>query len=178
MPKNDIDYSKIIIYKIIHKEDYDNKNIYIGSTTNFVNRKNRHKNCYNNPNDKKYHLKMYENIRENGGWEMWNMIEIEKYPCFDKNESLKREREWIEYYKSKLNIILPTRTDKEYGIEYYQKNKEKINEYHNQYRDHNKEKLIEYEKIRNKTKIKCDKCGCEVVRLDRHKKSKKCNNFQ
>ena len=178
MPKKDIDYSKIIIYKIVHKEDYDNENIYIGSTTNFVKRKNNHKNCCNNPNDKKYHLKNYENIRENGGWEMWNMIEIEKFPCADKNESLKREREWIEFYKSKLNKILPTRTDKEYGIEYYQNNKTKMNEYAKQYRQDNKEKLSNYEKLRNNKKSKCDKCGCEVVRLDKHKQSKKCINHQ
>ena len=35
-------------------------------------------------------------IRKNGGWENWCMIEIEKYPCNDKNEAKARERYWLE----------------------------------------------------------------------------------
>jgi len=35
MPKVPTDYTKTIIYKLVHKEDYDNANVYIGSTTNF-----------------------------------------------------------------------------------------------------------------------------------------------
>ena len=47
MPRTPIDYSKTLIYKLVHKEDYDNENIYIGSTTDFVKRKNSHKSCCN-----------------------------------------------------------------------------------------------------------------------------------
>ena len=43
MPKLPIDYSNTTIYKLVHKEDYDNANIYIGSTTDFIRRKNAHK---------------------------------------------------------------------------------------------------------------------------------------
>jgi len=43
MPKTPIDYNNTLIYKLRHKEDYDNANIYIGSTTNFTQRKNQHK---------------------------------------------------------------------------------------------------------------------------------------
>ena len=35
-------------------------------------------------------------IRENEGWNNWSMIEIEKYPCNDKNEACARERYWYE----------------------------------------------------------------------------------
>ena len=35
MPKLPIDHSNTIIYKLVHKEDYENANIYIGSTTDF-----------------------------------------------------------------------------------------------------------------------------------------------
>ena len=38
------------------------------------------------------------------------MIEIEKYPCNDKNEACKRERHWIEILKANLNIQIPSRT--------------------------------------------------------------------
>ena len=49
MPKIDIDYSNTIIYKIFCK-DPEIKDIYIGHTTNFVQRKYAHKN--NCSNDK------------------------------------------------------------------------------------------------------------------------------
>ena len=38
MPKENIDYSKTIIYKIVCK-DINIKDCYVGSTTNFTNRK-------------------------------------------------------------------------------------------------------------------------------------------
>ena len=91
MPKNPVDYSKTIIYKLVHNEDYDNANIYIGSTTDFVKRKNSHKTSCNNEKHKEYNNKKYQYIRENGGWEEWNMIEIEKHNCNDGNEARARE---------------------------------------------------------------------------------------
>ena len=59
MPKLPINYSNTTIYKLVHKEDYDNANIYIGSTTDFIRRKNKHKSSCNNEksigyNDNKY----------------------------------------------------------------------------------------------------------------------------
>jgi hypothetical protein len=87
MPKIPTDYTKTIIYKLVHKEDFDNANIYIGSTTNFRQRKDRHKSHCNNENGKGYNEKKYKCIRDNGGWYEWNMIEIEKYPCNDKREA-------------------------------------------------------------------------------------------
>ena len=53
--------------------------VYVGQTTNFRTRKSRHKrNCCNSDYEK-HHLKVYQYIRENGGWENFDMIEIEKY---------------------------------------------------------------------------------------------------
>ena len=42
MPKKNIDYSKTIIYKIVCK-DLAVKDVYVGSTTHFINRKYGHK---------------------------------------------------------------------------------------------------------------------------------------
>ena len=42
MPKENIDYSKTIIYKIVCK-DIDIEDCYVGSTTDFVRRKSEHK---------------------------------------------------------------------------------------------------------------------------------------
>jgi hypothetical protein len=40
MPKVPIDYSNTTIHKLVHKTDNDNVNVYIGSTTDFIRRKN------------------------------------------------------------------------------------------------------------------------------------------
>ena len=63
--------------------------IYIGSTTDFIRRKNAHKNCCNNEKQKAHNDKKYQYIRNNGGWDCFNMIEVEKFPI---NERQKPER--------------------------------------------------------------------------------------
>ena len=170
MPRTPIDYSQTCIYKLVHKEDYDNENVYIGSTTNFRKRKNQHKNCCNCETVREHNQVKYTYIRNNGGWDMWDMIEIEKYPCNDKREAETRERHWIEFYKSNLNRRIPTRSCKEYHSKYYQDNKERLNEVNNKYNQDNKEKISE----KRSEKVICE-CGCEVVKqqLLKHKRTTK-----
>ena len=62
MPKLPIDHSNTTIYKLLHKEDYDNANIYIGSTTDFIRRKNAHKTVCCNEKSKEYNDKKYQYI--------------------------------------------------------------------------------------------------------------------
>ena len=171
-------YQNSIIYKLCHQNDLDNENIYVGSTTNFRSRKNKHKTTCNNEKDKKHNSFVYQFIRDNGGWNEWQMIPIEVFPCNDKNELEIRERHHIELLKSNLNKTIPTRTLKEY----YQDNKERIKEY----KEANKEQIKEYreankKKIKERCQIKtiCDHCGCEVRKYDlkRHQKSNKCKNY-
>ena len=101
MPYKPIDYSKCCIYKI---EDVNNdKLIYIGSTTNFKQRKSAHKTCCNNEKGSKYNYKLYQIIRKNGGWESFKMIELEKYPCKDRQEVERREYEIIREVKATMN---------------------------------------------------------------------------
>jgi len=66
MPKIPVDYSKTIIYRIEHIDD--DSLVYVGHTTNWDNRKCKHKDTCNNVKSKYYHLKVYQMIRENGGW--------------------------------------------------------------------------------------------------------------
>ena len=47
-------------------------------------------------------------IRENGNWNNWSMIEIEKYPCNDDNEARSRERYWYEVLNANMNSQCPT----------------------------------------------------------------------
>ena len=82
MPKTAIDYSKTIIYKIEHTENDDL--VYVGFTTNWDSRKCEHKRNCNNEKKKRHNSKIYQMINENGGWDMFKMIEVEKYPCNDR----------------------------------------------------------------------------------------------
>lgn len=190
MPRTPIDYSKTIIYKLVHKDDLNDENIYVGHTTDFTKRKYSHKKACYNPNDKEYNLKKNQFIRGNGGWDAWCMIEVEKYPCNDINEATARERFWKRELNATLNSCEPNRSKKEW----YQDNKEKISERDKQYQQDYRDKISEYQvryqakyrqdnkdKIteKSKQKVKCDICGCEVSRnnLPKHKKSKKCMTF-
>ena len=52
-------------------------------------------------------------IRNNGGFEMFKMIEVEKYPCKDKREAERRENEVIKELKANLNSMTSFRTEEE-----------------------------------------------------------------
>ena len=153
MPKLPIDHSNNIIYKLVKNDDYDNVNIYIGSTTDFIRRKNKHKSCCNCVTNRDHNNKKYQYIRDNGGWEEWNMIEVEKFPCNDGNEARAREEYWRCHFNSQLNSIRAYRTDeqkKEHTKLYYENNKEKKLEYQKAYYENNKENRIEYQRNYNK----------------------------
>jgi len=180
------DYAKTIIYKLINY-DYPEL-VYVGSTTNFTNRKRHHKCNCQNEKTKVYNLKVYVNIRENGGWENWNMIKICDYPCENRREAELKEDEYMTELKASMNSHRASRTQKQYRED----NKEKIQQYREdnrekkkEYRDNNKEKIQEYGKEyyetnkntileNNREKITC-KCGCVVTtqNIKRHEKTKK-----
>ena len=75
---------------------------YIGSTANFNSRRSNHKQrCKNHP------YKIYEFIRNNGGWDKWNMEPLEIFSCDTKEEKLEREKELIKVHNDVLNTISP-----------------------------------------------------------------------
>lgn len=156
MPRKPIDYSKTIIYKIVCN-DLNVKDLYVGHTTHWVNRKNKHKSdCYN-LKCKEYNFKVYKFIRANGGWENWCMVEVEKYPCNTVNEAIARERYCYEQLEGTLNSNHPGRSKKESQKYYYDQNKEKINnkdkQYYNQHKEKRKEQMRQYN-ARNKEKLR------------------------
>ena len=112
MPKNNINYSNTIIYKIVCN-DLNIKDLYVGSTTDYYNRKSNHKCSCNLENGKNYNLNIYKLIRATGGWDNWSMVEIEKFPCKDSMEARSRERYWCEQLNSTLNSNKPYITDSE-----------------------------------------------------------------
>ena len=106
MPKVEIDYSNTIIYKITCK-DTNVKDIYVGHTTNFIQRKHAHKQCCLNEKSSNYNYKLYQVIRTNGGWENWNMEIVNFFNCKDHYEARKKEQEYFELLHATLNSIEP-----------------------------------------------------------------------
>jgi len=161
-----MDFSRTVIYTIS-----TGNSLYVGSTTNFTQRKNNHNNCITNENKKTYNLKLYKTIRSNGN--EWDMQPHSKYPCNDKIEQTIEEQRIRILLNADLNMrscgtgINYSELDRtEYGKQYYTANKAKIIELCKQYKTDNKDKLNQ--------KVTCD-CGCNVAKcsLLRHKRSKK-----
>jgi hypothetical protein len=149
MPKKAMDYSKNLIYKIV-SNDLDVKDLYVGHTTNFKQRKAKHKSDCNNESSEKYNYKIYQFIRNNGGWSNWSMVLIENYPCDNELEAIARERYWYELLNGNLNSNYPNRSVKEY----YNDNKDKRKEQMKQYDKNNKDKRKQYQKqYREKQKL-------------------------
>ena len=170
------DYSKTLIYKTQHQDKPEL--LYIGSTTDFRDRKYSHKGNCNNPN---INFKLYQLIRDNGGWECFNMVRIKDFPCDNRREAEAEEDRIIMEMKSILNSKRASRTNKQYHID----NKDKLKEKQKIYVNDNRDLVLEQKKqhyINNKyiinikasQKITCE-CGCVVRKSDiaRHKKSKK-----
>tara|TARA_R110002126_G_C10274431_1_gene484435 strand:+ start:88 stop:672 length:585 start_codon:yes stop_codon:yes gene_type:complete len=181
-------YDKSIIYKICCK-DLSIQDIYIGSTLNFRNRKWKHKNSCYDINNRHYNIYLYKFIRDNGGWDNWEMILIKEVSCNSKLELYGEERKTYEELKPTLNTQKPLRTKKEYkkecmptyDKEYNERNKEKIQQQKKENYEKNKECILQkQQKYRSNTevkkhrneKIKCD-CGGVISRcgISKHKKT-------
>jgi uncharacterized C2H2 Zn-finger protein len=102
MPKTEVDYSNTIIYKIACK-DVSCKELYVGFTTNFIQKKYTHKQCCTNEQKSNYNSTLYETIRGNGGWENWSMEMIGSFNCKNRAEAKKKEEEFCHTLNATLN---------------------------------------------------------------------------
>jgi len=161
MPRKPIEWSKCIIYKIWKDDDF-----YIGSTTDFTNRKRGHKCSCNSEKDKAYNFKIYQTIREKGGWNAWQMTPLEEYKeCKSQIEARIREEEWRVKLNAQLNMrkAFGEETIQEYNKQWYQEHKEERLEYKKQWYQEHKEESKQYHQD-NKEKIhtyKNQKFECE-----------------
>ncbi len=198
MPKVPMDYSNCVIYKIVCN-DVAIPDCYVGHSTNLVKRRYSHKTSCTNPNAVGYEIYVYKFIRENGGWDNWSVIEIEKCPCLDKQEACKNERKWIETLHATLNKQVPLQTQedkKKYDRDYFLKNKARLDEYHKKWvvdnkeylqakYELNRESLLSYQRqyaIDNKDRLRCKincECGGKYVYYNksRHFKTKLHSNY-
>ena len=148
MPKKEIDYSKCVIYKIQHKDNNDL--LYVGHTTNFTKRKNEHKSRVICEMNKEYNHKVYQMIRENGGWDDFNMVVIKEFPCENKQQATTEEDKIMREMKATMNTNRALKTlidiyeDKK---KYRTIHKEQIKEHKHQYYENNKSFIIEKSKM-------------------------------
>ena len=100
---------------------------------------------------------MYQFIRDNGGWDNWNMVLVESYNACSKRNLESRERYWLETLRATLNKQVPTRTRPEWCEEnqkslkhsqksYRDEHKEKEKERNKKYRTNNNDKISQWQK--------------------------------
>ena len=156
-------YSKTIIYKLIN---YDHPDlVYVGSTTDFTKRKAQHKRLTNSDNQSK----VYQNIRENGGWQCWHMIKICDFPCSTATDARQEEDRQMMELKANLNSRKAYTSDEErrnQQKQYRETNRDQLNEKQKQYRETNKEKIKQYYDT-NKEKIKEYKQQYQITNKER-----------
>ena len=184
MPKDNIDYSNTIIYKIYCKDE-NIKEVYVGHTTNFSQRKYAHKIS----SEKDKNLRIHGIIRENGGWDNWDMIEIAKYVCKDSTEARIKEQE---HFNSLQNTNENGATDADLQKNpqniFYKYECKKCHYYSNNFKDYSKHLItpkhikltgsnentdVFSQKSQNIYKCDCDKIYKHRQSLFSHKK--KCN---
>ena len=164
MPRKNFDYSKTHFYKIICK-DTSIKDIYVGHTTDFKTRKGCHKRVCPNPNDINYNLPVYKFIRDNNGWNNFDMIWLETNNYENSMEARKRERELIEELNASLNQARPYTSVEEkkiYKQEWARNNEESVREYKHNWHIDNRNRLSEikrqkYQDNREEQLAKCKK---------------------
>tara|TARA_R110000772_G_scaffold783_2_gene2689 strand:+ start:110 stop:568 length:459 start_codon:yes stop_codon:yes gene_type:complete len=146
------------IYKFVCR-DKSVKEFYIGSTKNLQRRILNHKTSCHNINSKEYNYKVYQFIRDNGGWENWQIVVIRKLPNTNKPARCYIEQFYKNLYKPTLNNY----NAMGYDIE-------RIKETEKNYRIENKDTIKETRSV----KAKCPHCDLEMHKnsIKRHIKRK------
>lgn len=107
MPHQPIDYSSSVIYRIYNTNNPNDR--YIGSTSNFSRRKARHRYNSKTPTASEYNYKLYQHIRQAGGWGCYTMDIIEQYVCETRKELMEREKYYIRNTPCNLNTHIYVR---------------------------------------------------------------------
>ena len=157
------DYTKGQIYMIEPKCEYEEGDVYYGSTIDLLSKRvavHRHK---SNSCLSKILIEKYGEVK---------IVLVKLFPCNSKQELQAEEGNYIRNNKC-INKQIAGRTQKEWNEE----NKEQIKEYYDNYRETHKKEMKEYYKKNKETilkrlkeKTKCE-CGCIVIKnsLNRHK---------
>jgi len=174
------DFTNSVIYHIRHMES--NEVVYVGSTTQFPQRKATHKHNCNNEERKCFTSPIYCHIRDNGGYDCFEIIPIKSLKLENKTELLIAEQEEIDKHRNLVNRKKAHMTIEEVRIYHnekskksYQEHKAEINKQQKQYREEHKENINE----KKNERVKCPICNSSTsrVNLKRHQRSKKCQEY-
>ena len=100
----ELDFHNNIIYKIVHKNERI-KLCYVGRTNDFNKRQGAHKRgCCTS--DRNGHLKVYQTIREYGGFENFTMVALEIEDCIDVRAANQRELYWMKMLRPNMNTVM------------------------------------------------------------------------
>jgi membrane protein involved in colicin uptake len=144
MPKTAYDFTREMVFYLIKCNDESVADCYCGSTFDFLRRKAQHKTVCNNENSKHHNLKIYQGIRDNGGWSNFSMTMIDRKIVKDKLEARQHEQTLIDTHKTKLNTIrayISEEQRQKYKAEYRDSHKEESSKREAEYRDSHKEEI-------------------------------------
>lgn len=178
------------VYMIKCKDNRNNA-CYIGKTNDFKRRKLQHKHLCNNSKTKHYNYKLYQLIREFGGWDAFEMVEIKAGLDADEAKDLEATLfrqlkpymntqypgrtmgQYLEDNKERLAVqqVMKTYNNPEKAKAIWTKNNERRREIINkQMREHYKKNKVEILK-KEKTKYKCV-CGAYICHRNRKNHNK------
>lgn len=168
-----VNYQNSLIYKLCCL-DPNITDIYVGSTTNFQQRKKTHKrDCLNvNATKGKYNTHKCQFIRENGGWDNWNMIQLYKFPCANKRELQQEEDRCMNELKATLNMYRAFITQEDKILrraKWTELNKDKVKQQNKEYNENNKEKRRLQQQQRREQKRANEKRQCLETNIKRQK---------
>jgi hypothetical protein len=104
---------------------------YVGSTCSLRQRRYMHKRACTVPDNSKHHMRLYEHIRSNGGWDEWDCVPLEEHPCENKTQLHIRERHWVDTLRPSLNTRAPAAValaggKAAYAAEHYKEHAEEL----------------------------------------------------
>jgi hypothetical protein len=154
---------KTTIYKIVCKNT-EIMDCYVGRSRDCSGRLRIHKEATVNEKNPGYNYKLYKTIRENGGFENWDFIEVEtfEHESTDKTTPSQREAYYYNVFKATLNNNVPGRSHNESKKAWLEKNPEYMKKYMQTYIETHKEELSEkakkyYEENKETLKAKSKK---------------------
>jgi predicted GIY-YIG superfamily endonuclease len=159
MTRKPADYSCTLIYKITCKDPLI-KDIYVGHTTNFVQRRDEHKR-----GSIQNSCKLYEVIRANGGWTNWTMEIIHYFSCKDLKEAKTKEQEYFVALQATLNSVEPMGGEKK-----EKEKKEKVKKYLEKVKEIIPENDIDTNVLIKTTKYECKMCEYNTCRLSQYER--------
>lgn len=194
MPRKQ-DLSQAVIYHIRRMETKEV--VYVGSSCNFKQRRKTHKSsCYAETNNA-YNYPVYVYIREQGGFNLFEVVPISFHKLDNEIELLILEQNEIDKYPNAYNKLRAYITEeqrvqkkkewneanKEEMKKYQEKHKEKLAHYNKEYYEANKEhhaqqmkERYEKNKAEINAKVECPCCKKMTIKqyLSRHQKGKAC----